>query len=666
MVKAKQKEISTNRFYLPLLFIGFAIIFEMANFMYMGFTNASGDLMVLPSYFLFDLGIILMMAGVIYVVQNQKAMLALFYIFLLLACLINITNTTMYNIFGDILSFDLLVLGTEATTALTPDIIDWWGGVLNIVIFGLAIASSIVLVKYNKKTVIIKNFSMPIFVLAVFIVIQSLGFGLFEAQKMSLSMAIDQGSEIEASDKYLWDNFQFKLDSYKKFGSYGFYTKSVLDLIFKDEIDEEDVEFLQNYIDEGYKSENPNAPLYGDNLIVILCESTDWYAIDPFNTPTLWRLANGDNTISFTEFYARNRTNNSEGIVLNGGTPRNIALKDALKNGYNFDYALPKLFETTTDEETVTTYVHCNTRDYYSRDITHIDGLGFDYMYTLEDYTGEQVRGGWGEWITDVDFTANLMDKIIPDTERFMTFIATMATHGPYTYTNPYYQEYYEIFESNYEQYSAWAEENTPFIIPTDEGDFELFYHYKSAAIDLDRTIANLIEELEKRGRAEDTSIVMFADHNVYYNDLSLKLKGIEKVDYSNTFAYNIPFMIYSPKLTNGEGYINDTFCNTYDILPTICDIYGLPSNSNLFYGYSVFSEDIENSFFASHLNGMFTNDIYSLNISDVVVMNDNVTEEDIAKFKDNATKFFKKQEYLEKIYENGINGTIDLTANYV
>ena len=93
MVKVKQKEISTNRFYLPLLFIGFAIIFEMANFMYMGFTNASGDLMVLPSYFLFDLGIILMMAGVIYVVQNQKVMLALFYIFLLLACLINITNT---------------------------------------------------------------------------------------------------------------------------------------------------------------------------------------------------------------------------------------------------------------------------------------------------------------------------------------------------------------------------------------------------------------------------------------------------------------------------------------------------------------------------------------------------------------------------------------------
>lgn len=91
------------------------------------------------------------------------------------------------------------------------------------------------------------------------------------------------------------------------------------------------------------------------------------------------------------------------------------------------------------------------------------------------------------------------MDKIIPDTERFMTFIATMATHGPYTYTNPYYQEYYEIFESNYEQYSAWAEENTPFIIPTDEGDFDLFYHYKSAAIDLDRTIANLIEELEKK-----------------------------------------------------------------------------------------------------------------------------------------------------------------------
>ena len=346
--------------------------------------------------------------------------------------------------------------------------------------------------------------------------------------------------------------------------------------------------------------------------------------------------------------------------------PRNISITEAFENGYNFDYALPKLFKATAaSEDIVTTYVHQNTRDFYNRDVTHIDGLGFDYMYMIEDYTGAQQQEGWGKWVTDFDFTSNLMDYILPDTDRFMTFIATMSTHGPYTYRNPYYEEYYQTFEENFEQYSVWLKENTPFTIPENESDYQHFYYYKSAFIDLDRTVANLIAELEERGLSDNTSIVLFADHNAYYHDLSLKVKGIEKADFQDTFAYNIPFMIYSPALTHGEGQVVDTFCNTYDILPTICDIYGLPYNSNLLYGFSVFSDEIENSFFASHLNGMFTEDIYSLNISDIYIVGDDVTDEDIKRFNENANRFFKRQEELEIIYENGINGTIKLGSQY-
>lgn len=666
-MKIKEKQVSTNDFLLPLLFIVFAIILEMVNFLYLGFRDADGNVLVLPSYFLFDLAIILMMAGLIYVVHNRIAMLVLYFLFLLLQVGLNVVNVTMYNIFGDILSVDLLVLGKEATTALTLDLIDWGGTFLHIGLFALMIIATILLLKYNKTKVSIRNFSMPVIVLAFFVLCQSVGIGLYGLQENTLTQASAGESEIESSDKYLWDNFQFKLEAYKKFGNYGFYTKMILNLIFQEDATEEETEDLVEYIDSGYVEENQDAELYGDNLIVILCESLDWYAIDPFNTPTLYALATGNNnSIAFTEFYARNRTNNSEGIVLNGSMPKDISLAEALANGHSFDYALPKVFKATTDEETVATYVHCNTRSYYKRDITHIDGLGFDYMYTLEDYTGDEVRGAWGEWITDVDFTANLMDKIIPDSERFLTFIATMATHGPYYYHNPYYEEYYQTYLGNFDEYSIWLEENTPFIIPENETDYEYFFHYKSAAIDLDRTVANLIEELDERGRAEDTSIVLFADHNVYYNDLSLKVKAIDKQNFENTFAYNIPFIIYSPKLTEGEGYVSDTFCNTYDILPTICDLYGLPSNSNLYLGYSIFSEDIDKSIFASHINGMFTNNIYSLNISDVYLMSDDITEEEIERFKVNANRFFEKWGILELLYENGINGTIDISSVYV
>ncbi len=665
-MKIKEKQLSTNNFLLPILFIIYAIILEMVNFLYLGFHDANGNLMVLPSYFLFDFAIILMLAGLIYVVHNKIAMQILFYVLLLIQVGLNVVNVTMYNIFGDILSIDLFKLGAEATSALTADLIDWGGSFLHVGVFAIMVIVTCLIMRYNKKTVTIKNFSMPVIVLAFFVLFQSAGFGLYGLQEYSLADATAEESEIESSDKYLWDNFQFKLEAYKKFGSYGFYTKSVLNLIFRKGITEEENESYVDYIDSGYHAEDPTAPLYGDNLIVILCESTDWFAIDPFNTPTLYSLATGNNSIAFTEFYARNRTNNSEGIVLNGSMPKDIALSDAFYNGYTFDYALPKVFKATSDEETVATYFHQNTRTYYGRDITHIDGLGFDNMYMLEDYTGDQVRGAWGEWITDYDFTVNLMDKIIPENERFFSFIATMATHGPYTYDNPYYEEYYQTYLDNFDEYSAWLSENTPFIIPEDETDYKYFYHYKSSAIDLDRTVANLIDELEKRGRSEDTSIVLFADHNTYYYDLSLKVKGIDKQDFQDTFAYNIPFIIYSPKLTGGQGEVNSTFCNTYDILPTICDLYGLPYNTNLLLGYSVFSDEIKDSLFVSHLNGMFTNDIYSLNITDVYTMDESVTEEEIERFQKNATKFYEKWEILEILYENGINGSIDLSAEYV
>ena len=77
--KSKEKSIPLNNFLLPLLFIVFAIIFEMANFLYLGFRNADDNLMVLPSYFLFDLAIILMLAGLIYVMQNKIAVQILYY-----------------------------------------------------------------------------------------------------------------------------------------------------------------------------------------------------------------------------------------------------------------------------------------------------------------------------------------------------------------------------------------------------------------------------------------------------------------------------------------------------------------------------------------------------------------------------------------------------------
>lgn len=667
----KTKTYSTNKIIFPILFVVFSVILEIANFLYFGFETSSGVRMAFPTYFLIDIAIMCMIAALIFVVHNKIAIQVFFHLFILIQVVIYIVNTTLYGIFGDVLSFDLMKLGNEAKAAFSFDLIDWGGIFINLGIYAVAIVSSVLLLKYNKKTYTIKNFSMPIIAVALFIFIQSIGVCLIELQTSNLKLASAQETEIEGSDEYLWENFQFKLDAYKKFGFFGFYIKGTANILFPHKVDEDEMQEYVDYIDAGYVPGNNTAPLYNENLIVILCESLDSFAINPQLTPTLWKLTQGYNSIYLKNYYARNRTNNSEGITLLGSMPKNISIKEAYNNGYEFDYSLPHLFEMAGNIDATTAYFHCNRLNFYDRHITHKnEGIGFDTLYGHESYTGELDYPKWGQWVTDVDFTATLMDKILPtDGSRFLSFFTSISNHGPWLEEKINFTEYYEEFDAKLEKHKEWFTNNTDYIWPEDEKTFNMYRNYMTGTMDLDRTIAQLIEELEIRGLSDNTSILLFADHNAYYHDLTFKIKGVEKSHIYEVDVNNIPVILYSPSLLtkqgyteNEEGYIQgyivEDFCNTHDFLPTLCDLYGMPYNNNLFHGYSIFSEEIEHSFFASHLGGMFTNKIFSQNIIDIYIADESVTKEEIDRFREDANRYYEKQAILETLYLNGINST--------
>ena len=84
-----------------------------------------------------------------------------------------------------------------------------------------------------------------------------------------------------------------------------------------------------------------------------------------------------------------------------------------------------------------------------------------------------------------------------------------------------------------------------------------------------------------------------------------------------------------------------------------------MPYNKNLLHGYSIFSEEIEHSFFVSHLGGMFTDKLFSQNITDIYIADDSVTEYEIERFREDANRYYEKQAIMEILYLNGINGTI-------
>ena len=131
------------------------------------------------------------------------------------------------------------------------------------------------------------------------------GFSSFYTQ--TLVFADSEGeSRVYASDKYLWDNQHFKLESYKKFGTYGFYYKSLANLIYKsDTTTEKDRENLRQEVINTTQAVDETAVMYGDNLVVIMLESFEWFAIDELNTPTLWEIKTNSG-ITFDNYYAKN------------------------------------------------------------------------------------------------------------------------------------------------------------------------------------------------------------------------------------------------------------------------------------------------------------------------------------------------------------------------
>lgn len=644
-----ENEIRISHIIKPVYFLALAIFLEMLNFLWIGFkvTGNPDKLQVLPKYFFLDLGFLLFFAAVIFLCRKRKLANFFMYFIIGLQFLINIINATLYKVFGDIFSFDMMKLGEEAVSAFKFEFIDFWSIIVNLALLGLLITAQVLLDRKFKKTVPLTSLNKKAILLLVFFGTWVVSLTCFFSQTLNF-YDTDSSVKVSESDQYLWDNMHFKLEAYKKFGTWGFYIKSLANLIYKpDNFDENIENDIMLSLEEGQQELDVAAPLYGDNLIVIMLESFEWFAIDPFNTPTLWEIRT-QTGVSMENYYSKNKTNVSEDIAILGNMPKDTSMQSLAKNGYlNTLYSLPNLFNQLGY---TSNYFHSWKKGFYDRDIINA-GMGFDNVYGLEDASLENKSTRFGDWNLDSQYIEYMLDKFIPSTGNFFSFFTTVATHGSYDTTNPRFSEYYQTYDANLEVYKQWLASETTYVYPTDS-DLESYYRqYKCAAMDTDRLVALVIENLKEKGLYENTTLVLYADHNCYYEDIYFNIKGTSKADYHNIYNYNVPFMILSSKLA---PEIKTDFVNTYDIYPTICELFGLPYNTALTQGYNIYSVEIENSVMVSYLSGAFNADFYTLNIVDMFA-SESATQEDLLRFKRNACKFYEKQYYIELIYKYGL-----------
>ena len=107
-----------NMLMYPLVFIITSIIIEMGTFITLYFN-------ILPQYFLLELLVLLILASLIFITSNKIAQFVLAIVFLLLQSILSYVNITLYSIYGDLFSFDLIVLGAEAFSVFDSSFIKW-------------------------------------------------------------------------------------------------------------------------------------------------------------------------------------------------------------------------------------------------------------------------------------------------------------------------------------------------------------------------------------------------------------------------------------------------------------------------------------------------------------------------------------------------------------
>ena len=129
-------------------------------------------------------------------------------------------------------------------------------------------------------------------------------------------------------------------------------------------------------------------------------------------------------------------------------------------------------------------------------------------------------------------------------------------------------------------------------------------------------------------------------------------IRGTDTSDFSNIEVNNIPMIIYNDDLAARSSSI---YCNTYDLFPTICDLFDFGYNTSLVQGRSIFRpSEIKKSVFVSFKHGIYNADYYTEDMIDIVQINDE-PKTTLDEFKNYVYEFFKKQEVIEFVYRNNV-----------
>ena len=313
----------------------------------------------------------------------------------------------------------------------------------------------------------------------------------------------------------------------------------------------------------------------GKNLIIIAAESFSGDVIDPELTPTLYRLATKG--IQFTDFYQPmwgGSTSSGEFSILTSLVAASGT--NSIKEGCQQDLFL-SIGKQLQKENYHSIAFHNHLYTFYDRHKTHTT-YGYDTFMGIRNGMEKGVREVWPE--SDKE----MMDFTVPlyiDQQPFSVYYMTVSGHARYTTDG-----------------NAMSRKNIDKVQDLPYSD--KLKAYIACQLELEYAMQSLVEQLEEAGIADDTVIVLTADHYPYALEKSATWDN--RQDYiSEFYGYNPQdnaqrdhnaLILWSGCLED-QNIVVDAPTYSLDILPTLSNLFGVEYDSRLLVGRDVFSEEI-------------------------------------------------------------------------
>lgn len=458
----------------------------------------------------------------------------------------------------------------------------------------------------------------------------------------------------------------------------------------KNNVDISDIDKLENYLygeNESDKSSHLletskyNGISKGNNLIMLMVESFDWYPMTWYDAETIKKIYPNiskffGESLVLNNFYSREKTDTSENNAMLGSNPTGKYMNYDFPNN-TYPQALPNMFKEANSGAVVNAF-HQNDATFYNRYKSHLS-LGFDKFYGIEDMkeygvTNTFDENNWdkGERTKDSETVKHMVEVMCPTDKQFMTYYLTFSMHGYYVERQGFKDFTYVDSEGVEYENGYYGYFDALNVFPEVKGNKKANYlrTYAACVLDFDVALGYLMDYLEEKGLADNTTVVLYGDHNTYYNNLSYYAKGITET--YNSELYRIPCAIYDKKLVkaykedNGESCVNNVigndsvdagkcvtlskFTTTVDLIPTVLDLFGISGWKNLYLGSSIFTDN--ESIIHSRAYGIFVTDkLICYSVNNLLYTCEGFKDEDKEDFIERAKENLIKQEYIDKIF---------------